>query len=716
MPIRHLPIIDGDVSDAGDSQMTRQVSLKNTRNIGITAHIDAGKTTTTERILYYTGKTYKIGEVHDGAAVMDWMIQEQERGITITSAATTAFWKDHKINVIDTPGHVDFTVEVERSLRVLDGMIAVFCAVGGVEPQSETVWRQAVKYNVPRIAFVNKMDRSGADFFYVLEMMKSRLNANPLPVQIPIGMEDKFEGIIDLISMRAIIYKDEMGIKFEYEDIPEELVPTAEKYRHELIENIANYNDDILNKYVESQEITGEELKKAIRDITINVEGIPVVCGAAFKNKGVQPLLDAVVDYLPSPLDVGTPAGINPETEEKISREVDDSAPFSGLVFKITTDPFVGRLSYLRLYSGMICSGTQVLNANSGKKSRIGKLLEMHANTRLELKEIYAGDIVALVGLKNVNTGDSICDVRHPIIYESITFPEPVLSIAIEPKTKADQEKLGKSLSRLTEEDPTFKVETDPETGQTIISGMGELHLEIIVDRLMREFGVDANVGRPQVSYRETLTRETQVEGKYVRQSGGRGQYGHVVVKFEPNEYGKGYEFEDKTRGGVIPREYIKSIEGGIEEAMATGEVAGYPVVDVRATLLDGSYHEVDSSEMAFRIAASKAFRDAAKKANPILLEPVMEVEVVAPDEYMGDVIGDLNSRRGKVSSVDLRNKNRIIKSEVPLSEMFGYATDLRSKTQGRATFSMQFSKYDPIPGRIADEIINRYKGSSIAV
>jgi elongation factor G len=716
MPIRHLLIIDGDVLDAGDSQMTRQVSLKNTRNIGITAHIDAGKTTTTERILYYTGKTYKIGEVHDGAAVMDWMIQEQERGITITSAATTAFWKDHKINVIDTPGHVDFTVEVERSLRVLDGMIAVFCAVGGVEPQSETVWRQAVKYNVPRIAFVNKMDRSGADFFYVLEMMKNRLNANPLPVQIPIGMEDKFEGIIDLISMRAIIYKDEMGLKFEYEDIPEELVPTAEKYRHELIENIANYNDDILNKYVESQEITGEELKKAIRDITINVEGIPVLCGAAFKNKGVQPLLDAVVDYLPSPLDVGTPAGINPETEEKISREVDDSAPFSGLVFKITTDPFVGRLSYLRLYSGMISSGTQVLNANSGKKSRIGKLLEMHANTRLELKEIYAGDIVALVGLKNVNTGDSICDVRHPIIYESITFPEPVLSIAIEPKTKADQEKLGKSLSRLTEEDPTFKVETDPETGQTIISGMGELHLEIIVDRLMREFGVDANVGRPQVSYRETLTRETQVEGKYVRQSGGRGQYGHVVVKFEPNEYGKGYEFEDKTRGGVIPREYIKSIEDGIEEAMATGEVAGYPVVDVRATLLDGSYHEVDSSEMAFRIAASKAFRDAAKKANPILLEPVMEVEVVAPDEYMGDVIGDLNSRRGKVSSVDLRNKNRIIKSEVPLSEMFGYATDLRSKTQGRATFSMQFKKYEPIPGRIADEIINRYKGNSIAV
>ncbi len=710
MPIRHLPTIDGDPG------MSRQVSLKNTRNIGITAHIDAGKTTTTERILYYTGKTYKIGEVHDGAAVMDWMVQEQERGITITSAATTAFWKDHKINVIDTPGHVDFTVEVERSLRVLDGMIAVFCAVGGVEPQSETVWRQAVKYNVPRIAFINKMDRSGADFFYVLDMMKNRLNANPLPVQIPIGMEDKFEGIIDLISMRAILYKDEMGIKFEYEDIPEELMPTAEKYRNALIENIANYNDSILSKYVENETITEEELKQAIRDITIDVQGTPVLCGAAFKNKGVQPLLDAVVDYLPSPLDVQAPSGINPDVDKEVSREVDDKAPFSGLIFKIMTDPFVGRLSYLRIYSGMLASGTQILNTNSGKKSRIGKILEMHANSRHELKESHAGDIVAIVGLKNVNTGDTISDIRHPIRYESITFPEPVLSIAIEPKTKADQEKLGKSLGRLTEEDPTFRVETDPETGQTIISGMGELHLEIIVDRLMREFSVDANVGKPQVSYRETITREAQIEGKYIRQSGGRGQYGHVVVKFEPNDYGKGYEFEDKTKGGVIPKEYIKSVEDGIEEAMGTGEVAGYPVVDVKATLLDGSYHEVDSSEMAFRIAASKAFRDAMKKTSPILLEPVMEVEVVAPDEYMGEVIGDLNSRRGKVSSVDLRNKNRIIKCEVPLSEMFGYATDLRSKTQGRATFSMQFSKYDPIPGRIADEIINRYKGSSIAV
>lgn len=696
--------------------MSRQVSLKNTRNIGITAHIDAGKTTTTERILYYTGKTYKIGEVHDGAAVMDWMVQEQERGITITSAATTAFWKDHRINVIDTPGHVDFTVEVERSLRVLDGMIAIFCAVGGVEPQSETVWRQAVKYNVPRIAFVNKMDRNGADFFYVLDMIKNRLNTNPMPLQIPIGKEDRFEGIIDLISMRAIIYKDEMGLKFEYEDIPEEQKATAEKYRQELIENIANYNDSILNKYVENEPISEQELKKAIRDITINVEGVPVFCGSAFKNKGVQPLLDAVVDYLPSPLEVTAPIGINPDINKEATRAADDEEPFSGLVFKIMSDPFVGRLSYVRVYSGTLSSGMQVLNANSGKKSRIGKLLEMHANTREELKEAYSGDIIAIVGLKNVHTGDTICDIRQPIRYESITFPEPVLAIAIEPKTKEDQEKLGRSLSKLTEEDPTFKVETDSETGQTIISGMGELHLEIIVDRLMREFGVDANVGKPQVSYRETITKEAQIEGKYIRQSGGRGQYGHVVIKFGPNEYGKGYEFEDKTKGGAIPREYIKSIEGGIEEAMASGEVAGYPVVDIKAILLDGSYHEVDSSEMAFRIAASKAFRDAMKKTHPILLEPVMEVEVVVSENYMGEVIGDINARRGKVSSVNLRNKNRIIKSEVPLSEMFGYATDLRSKTQGRATFSMQFAKYEPMPANVADEIINRYKGSSIAV
>ena len=696
--------------------MTRQVSLKNTRNIGITAHIDAGKTTTTERILYYTGKTYKMGEVHDGAAVMDWMIQEQERGITITSAATTCFWKDNKINIIDTPGHVDFTVEVERSLRVLDGMITIFCAVGGVEPQSETVWRQADKYNVPRIAFVNKMDRSGADFFYVMDMIKTRLGANPLPIQIPIGKEEDFLGIIDLISMRAIIYKDEMGIKFEYEDMPSELKSTAEKYRQELIENIANYNDDILNKYVENIEISEGELKKAIREITINVNGVPVLCGAAFKNKGVQPILDGVVDFLPSPGDVPSPKGINPDNEKEIEREVSDDAPFSGLVFKITTDTFVGKLSYLRIYSGTIKSGMQVLNANNGNKNRVSKLLEMHANSREELKEAYSGDIGAVVGLKNVNTGDTICDPNKPIKYESISFPEPVLSIAIEPKTKVDQEKLATALSKMAEEDPTFRIKIDNETGQTIISGMGELHLEIIVDRLLREFGVGANVGKPQVSYRETITKGTQVEGKYIRQSGGRGQYGHVIVRFEPNEYGKGFEFEDKTKGGAVPKEFIKPIEMGIEDATQSGEVAGYPVVDIKAILLDGSYHEVDSSEMAFRIAGSKAFREGMKKCLPILLEPVMDVEVVALDKYMGEVIGDINSRRGKILSVSLRNKNRIIKAEVPLAEMFEYATDLRSKTQGRATFTMQFKKYEPTPGRIADEIIERFKGSKIAV
>ncbi|HEY4662131.1 MAG TPA: elongation factor G [Candidatus Humimicrobiaceae bacterium] len=696
--------------------MGRQVSLKNTRNIGITAHIDAGKTTTTERVLYYTGKTYKMGEVHDGAAVMDWMIQEQERGITITSAATTCFWKDNKINIIDTPGHVDFTVEVERSLRVLDGMIAIFCAVGGVEPQSETVWRQADKYNVPRIAFVNKMDRGGADFYYVLDMIKTRLGANPLPIQIPIGREEDFLGIIDLISMRAIIYKDEMGIKFEYEDIPEELESVARKYRQELIENIANYNDFILNKYVENIEISEAELKKAIREITLSVNGVPVFCGAAFKNKGVQPLLDGVVDFLPSPADINSPKGVNPHDEKEIERTVSDEAPFSGLIFKITTDPFVGKLSYLRIYSGILQSGTQVMNANNSNKNRISKLLEMHANSREELKEAYCGDIVAVVGLKSVNTGDTICDPGKPIRYESISFPEPVLAIAIEPKTKMEQEKLGMALSRLAEEDPTFRREIDDETGQTIISGMGELHLEIIVDRLLREFGVGANVGKPQVSYRETITRGAQVEGKYIRQSGGKGQYGHVVVRFEPNEYGKGFEFEDKTKGGSIPKEFIKPVEMGIKDAMQSGEVAGYPVVDVKAILLDGSYHEVDSSEIAFRIAASKAFREAMKKCLPILLEPVMDVEVVAPDEYMGEVIGDLNSRRGKILSLALRNKNRIIKAEVPLAEMFGYATDLRSKTQGRATFTMQFKKYEPTPGRIADEIIERFKGSKIAV
>ncbi|MCG9480068.1 MAG: elongation factor G [Actinomycetia bacterium] len=696
--------------------MTRQVSLKNTRNIGITAHIDAGKTTTTERILYYTGKTYKMGEVHDGAAVMDWMVQEQERGITITSAATTCFWKDHRVNIIDTPGHVDFTVEVERSLRVLDGMVAVFCAVGGVEPQSETVWRQAVKYNVPRIAFVNKMDRTGADFFYVMEMIDNRLHANPMAVQIPIGNEDGYKGIIDLISMQAIIYKDEMGMKFEFEDIPEDMLEEANKYRQELIENISNFNDDILTKYVENMEISEDELKAAIRDITLNMQGVPVLCGSAFKNKGVQPLLDAVLDFLPSPLEVPQPKGLDIETEEDIYREIDDDAPFSGLVFKIMTDPFVGKLAYVRIYSGTLKSGTQVLNVENGRKERIGKLLQMHANRREERDEVYCGDIVAVVGLKQVKTGDTICDLQHPIKYESITFPEPVLSIAIEPKTKVDQEKLGKALRKLSDEDPTFRVSTDSETGQTIIEGMGELHLEIIVDRLLREHGVDANVGRPQVSYRETITKEAQIEGKYIRQSGGRGQYGHAIIKFSPNEYGKGFEFEDKIKGGAIPNEFIPAIKKGIEDAMQSGELAGYPVVDVKAVLLDGSYHDVDSSDLAYRIAASKAFREAMKKCRSVMLEPIMDVEAVTPDEFMGDVIGDINSRRGKVVQVNLRNQTRVIECEVPLANMFGYATDLRSRTQGRATFTMQFLKYEPVPSNISDEIISKSRGTSIAV
>ena len=692
--------------------MTRQVSLKHTRNIGITAHIDAGKTTTTERILYYTGKSYKIGEVHEGTAVMDWMIQEQERGITITSAATTTFWKNYRINIIDTPGHVDFTVEVERSLRVLDGMIGLFCAVGGVEPQSETVWRQADKYNVPRIAFVNKMDRSGADFNYVIEMMKSRLNANPVIVQIPIGSEDVFKGMIDLVNMKAYIYKDEMGLKFDYTDIPADLLQSARNARMELIENIANYSDDILHKYVENIEIKPDEIKKALRALTIEVKAIPVLCGASFKNKGVQPLLDAVVDYLPAPIDLPPTTGINPQSEKKESRKVSDEEAFSGYIFKITTDPFVGRLAYCRIYSGKLTSGSQVLNTTENNSERIGRLLLMHANHREELSEAYCGDIVAIIGLKKVSTGDTICDPKQPIKYETISFPEPVLSIAIEPKTKIDLDKLNKALSKLAEEDPTFRVGTDTETGQTIIAGMGELHLEIIVDRLMREFGVDANIGRPQVSYRETITKVVQVEGKYIRQSGGRGQYGHVIMKFEPNEYGKGNVFEDKIKSGAIPREFIKPVEQGVTDAMQTGELAGYPVIDVRAILLDGTYHDVDSSELAFRIAASKAFKEAMLKASPILMEPVMAVETVTPEESMGDVIGDINSRRGKIHEINTRNKVTSIKSVVPLANMFGYATDLRSKTQGRATFSMQFKKYEPIPENIASEIIKKVKGA----
>jgi elongation factor G len=692
--------------------MTRKIELNKTRNIGIAAHIDAGKTTTTERILYYTGKTYKIGEVDDGAAVMDWMIQEQERGITITSAATSCYWNDYRINIIDTPGHVDFTVEVERSLRVLDGLIAIFCAVGGVEPQSETVWRQATKYNIPRIAFVNKMDRTGADFFYVIDMMKDRFATNPIPVQLPIGKEDKFDGIIDLVSMKAIIYEDVMGLKFSIKNIPEDLMSVAARYRQELIENVANYNDDILNKYVENQDIPEKVLIAAIRDMTLKVKGVPVMCGASFKNKGVQLLLDAVVNYLPSPIDVPPAAGLNPSLEKEEIRNVSDDEVFSGLIFKIITDPFVGKLCYLRIYSGKLKAGSQVLNTTTGKKNRISKILEMHANNRVEIDEAYCGDIVAVAGLSNVKTGDTICNIGKPIRYESISFPEPVISIAIEPKTKVDQEKLSIALNKIADEDPTFKISYDSETGQTIISGMGELHLEIIVDRLLREFKVGANVGKPQVSYRETITTDVEVEGKYIRQSGGKGQYGHVVLHFFPNEYSKGFEFEDKTKGGIIPREFIKPVEMGIVDAMQSGELAGYPVVDIKAVLLDGSYHEVDSSDLAFRIAGGRALREAVIKGAPILLEPVMDVEVVVPDDFMGDVIGDLNSRRGKILTVLQRNKVRIIKSEVPLESMFGYATDLRSKTQGRATFTMLFKKYEPVPGDVANEILHKVKGS----
>ena len=691
--------------------MGRLVSLKNTRNIGIAAHIDAGKTTTTERILYYTGKTYKIGEVDDGAAVMDWMIQEQERGITITSAATTCYWKEYRINIIDTPGHVDFTVEVERSLRVLDGLIAIFCAVGGVEPQSETVWRQATKYNIPRLAFINKMDRNGADYFYVIDMMKSKFGVNPVIIQLPIGREEKFTGIIDLIAMKAVIYKDVMGLKYSIEDIPVELRSISNKYRQELIENIASYNDDILNKYIENIEISENELISAVREITISGKGVPVLCGASFKNKGVQFLLDAVINYLPSPLDISVPKGINPYTGKEEIRRVSDDEPFSGLLFKIMSDPFVGKLSYIRIYSGILKTGVQLLNTSTDNKERISKILEMHANNRVEVNEAFCGDIVAVAGLKNVKTGDTICTPSKPIRYESISFPEPVISIAIEPKTKADQEKLSISLNKIAEEDPTFKIGVDSETGQTIISGMGELHLEIIVDRLLREFNVNANVGKPQVSYRETITRDIEVEGKYIRQTGGRGQYGHVVIHFYPNEYGKGFEFEDKTKGGVIPKEYIKPVEMGIIDAMQSGELAGYPVVDIKAVLLDGSYHEVDSSDLAFRIAGGKALREAVMKGAPILLEPIMDVEIVVPDEFMGDVIADLNSRRGKILSVLLRNNMRIIKSEIPLASMFGYATELRSRTQGRATFTMQFKKYEPVPDSIANEIVRRIRG-----
>lgn len=686
--------------------------LERTRNIGIMAHIDAGKTTTTERILYYTGVTYKIGEVHDGTAVMDWMVQEQERGITITSAATTCFWRDNRINIIDTPGHVDFTIEVERSLRVLDGAVAAFDSVAGVEPQSETVWRQADKYGVPRIAFFNKMDRMGADFYMSMNSMVDRLGANPVAIQLPIGAEEHFRGPIDLVAMKALYYDDEtLGAKYVEGDIPAELLPQAQEYREKLIEAIADVDENIMEKFLNGEEIAIEEVKAALRKGTIEMKLTPVLCGTAFKNKGVQQLLDAIVDYLPSPLDVPPVSGVNPEDGAETLRKADDKEPFSALAFKVMTDPFVGQLTFIRVYSGVMNAGSYIYNSTKGTKERVGRLLKMHANKREDIKEVAAGDIAAAVGLKSTLTGDTLCDDKQPVILEAMEFPDPVISVAIEPKTKADQEKLSQSLGKLTQEDPSFRVSTNEETGQTIISGMGELHLEIIVDRLLREFKVGANVGKPQVAYRETIRTASKAEGKFVRQSGGRGQYGHVLLEIEPQEPGKGFEFVSKVVGGAVPREYFSAVEKGIREATENGILAGYPVVDIKATLYDGSYHEVDSSEMAFKIAGSMGFKEAAKKAKPVILEPIMNVEVVTPEDYMGDVIGDLNSRRGKIQNMEKRGKAQVIRSQVPLSEMFGYATDLRSKTQGRATYTMQFAHYDEVPRGISETIIAKVKG-----
>jgi elongation factor G len=689
----------------------RQYSLENTRNIGIMAHIDAGKTTTTERILYYTGKTHKIGEVHEGAAVMDWMAQEQERGITITSAATTVSWRDTQINIIDTPGHVDFTMEVERSLRVLDGAIALFCSVGGVEPQSETVWRQADKYGIPRIAFVNKMDRIGADFYRGLEMMVDRLGANPVALQIPIGREAEFRGIIDLIEMNATIYLDELGTDFEITDIPDDHRERADEYRLKLIESIADHDDHLMEAYLDGEEITPTHMREVIRQATLDISITPVMCGSAFKNKGVQPLMDAIVDFLPAPVDVPAVIGMKPDGEE-VTRQTADDAPFSALAFKVAVDPYVGKLTYFRVYSGTLKAGSYVLNTSKDKRERISRILQMHANHREDRDEIYSGELAAAVGLKNTSTGDTLCDQSKPVILESMEFPEPVIMVAIEPKTKADEEKLGNSLQRLAEEDPTFRVHTDEETGQTIIAGMGELHLEIIVDRLVREFGVDANVGRPQVAYRETITRLVhKVEGRFVRQTGGRGQYGHVVIDMEPNEVGGGYAFESRIVGGTIPRDYIPAVDGGIQEAMSTGVLAGYPMVDIKVSLIDGSFHEVDSSDMAFKIAGSLAFKNAAQKAKPALLEPMMAVEVVTPSDFMGDVMGDINSRRGHIDGMEPRGNAQVINATVPLSTMFGYATDLRSATQGRATYTMQFKHYAEVPASIAQEIVAKVRG-----
>ena len=687
--------------------MAREYSLQKTRNIGIMAHIDAGKTTTTERILFYTGVNYKIGETHDGSATMDWMEQEQERGITITSAATTAHWNEHRINIIDTPGHVDFTVEVERSLRVLDGSVTVFCAKGGVEPQSETVWRQADKYNVPRMAYVNKMDILGADFYNVVKMMKERLQCNAVPIQLPIGKEDTFKGLIDLVEMKAYVYYDDLGKDIRQEEIPADMLEMAESYRAELVEHVAETDEELMMKYLEGEELTIDEIKKGIRTATINVTMIPVCCGTSYRNKGVQKLLDAVVDYMPSPLDIPAIKGVNPNTEAEEERPADDNGPFSALAFKVMTDPFVGKLCFFRVYSGKIETGSYVLNSSRDSKERLGRILQMHANSRKDIDIVYSGDIAAAVGLKNTGTGDTLCAENAPIILESMEFPEPVIRVAIEPKTKAGQEKMGIALAKLAEEDPTFKTYTDEETGQTIIAGMGELHLEIIVDRLLREFKVEANVGKPQVSYRETIRKTVDQDHKYARQSGGKGQYGHVKITLEPLEPGSGYEFVNKIVGGAIPKEYIPAVDAGIQGAMQSGVLAGYNVVDVRVTLYDGSYHEVDSSEMAFKIAGSMAFKEACRKADPVLKEPIMQVDVNVPEEYMGDVIGDLSSRRGQIQGMEARNGSQQIGAFVPLSEMFGYATDLRSNTQGRGSYSMSPSHYEEVPKSIMDEVIS---------
>jgi elongation factor G len=678
------------------------------------AHIDAGKTTTTERILFYTGRTHRLGEVHEGTAIMDWMEQEQERGITITSAATTCTWRDIRVNIIDTPGHVDFTAEVERSLRVLDGAVAVFDAVHGVQPQSEKVWRQADKYGVPRICFINKMDKMGADFEHAIDTIRKRLNARPVAVQIPIGQEDKFRGIVDLLSMKAILWKDEtLGAEYYTEEIPAELKKKAEAFHAQLVESVAENDDVILHKFLEGEEITSGELRASLRRSTITLKVFPVVAGTAFKNKGVQPLLDAVVDYLPSPLDVGATHGANPDSGQAITRKPADNEPFSALAFKIMADPFVGQLTFIRVYSGQLQSGQSVLNSRTRRSERIGRLLKMHANKREDIQEIMAGDICAVVGLKNVSTGDTICDGKHPIRLESIEFAVPVISVAVEPKTKADQEKMAMALAKLAQEDPTFKVHTDPDSGQTIISGMGELHLEIIVDRMMREYGVEADVGKPQVAYRETIRRHSEAEGKYIRQTGGRGQYGHVKIRLEPNAAGKGYEFVNEIVGGVVPKEYIKPVDQGMQEAMEGGVLAGYPMVDVKATLYDGSYHEVDSNEMAFKIAGSMAFKEAARRGSPVLLEPVMSVEVVTPEDYAGTIMGDLSSRRGRIEGMEHRAGSQVIKAIVPLAEMFGYATHMRSQTQGRAEYSMHFARYEEAPRSVAEEIIAKVQGTA---